>query len=463
MIISAIGVFSVDAVSMGEKTVNTIENTEENTQPATTESGSTEPTTVPQITPEPVDTFSAQSIKTNSVVLEWSVSDNATEYVIYRAEEKSDGSMSDFKQYTTTTSNSLKDSGLEQAGRYKYKIYAYRVADGYTACSTAKTISVMTKPEPVSEVKLSDKKLSSMKLSWSKNSKAGKYIIYRSKEKSNGTFGKFKKLKEIKSNKKSFVDKKLSPGTIYKYEVKVQRKKGGLLSVSSGKSTKGMTKLNAPTQFENKKSTPQSVELVWSKVKRAEKYEIYRGKKLIKTTKKTSYTDKKLKSGTEYKYSVRAVRTYNHKKYRSTLVKLKTETTVKVYTVADGLSGTWVEVSISTQTMRMYVNNKLYVSTSVVTGNYGALSTTRGHHRVISKKSPARLRGSYNGSSWDVNVNYWLGFTSYGQGIHDSTWRSAYGGSIYMGDGSHGCVNTPLSAMSKIYAKAYIGMPVIVY
>ena len=111
----------------------------------------------------------------------------------------------------------------------------------------------------------------------------------------------------------------------------------------------------------------------------------------------------------------------------------------------------------------MYVNNKFYLSTPVVTGNYGALATTPGYHHVMSKQSPSQLKGSYGGSSWDVTVNYWLGFTGDGQGIHDSTWRGAYGGEIYKGDGSHGCVNTPLDKMAQIYAKGYVGMPVIVF
>ena len=482
MIVSSVGMLTAGAATEESNPADIVENIEdttpsepEETQPTTTESDSTEPTPtesestepttapVTPITPSPVGAFVAQSVDTGSVVLKWSGSNNATEYVIYRAQEKSDGSMSGYEKYATTTATELKVTGLEQAWRYKFKVYAYRIADGYTTHSAEKALAVMTKPETAAEIKLSEKTTSSMKFSWSKNSKASRYIIYRAKEKADGTFGNYKKLKEISGSKTSFVDKKLSSGTIYKYAVKVLRKTGGLSAVSSAKATKGMTKLDTPKKLVNKKFNPTSVKLAWSKVKRAEKYEVYRGKKLIKTTKKTTYSDKKLKSGTEYKYSVKAVRIYNHKKHKSAPVKFKTATTVKVNTVSGGLSGTWVEVSISTQTMRMYVNSKLYVSTPVVTGNYGALSTNRGHHRVISKKSPARLRGSYNGSSWDTPVHYWLGFTSNGQGLHDSTWRSAYGGTIYKGNGSHGCVNTPLSAMGKIYSKSYMGMPIIVY
>ena len=41
--------------------------------------------------------------------------------------------------------------------------------------------------------------------------------------------------------------------------------------------------------------------------------------------------------------------------------------------------------------------------------------------------------------------------------------RSEFGGSIYKTRGSHGCVNTPYSAMKTIYENVKIGYPVVVY
>jgi lipoprotein-anchoring transpeptidase ErfK/SrfK len=50
------------------------------------------------------------------------------------------------------------------------------------------------------------------------------------------------------------------------------------------------------------------------------------------------------------------------------------------------------------------------------------------------------------------------------QGIHDAdNWRSSYGGSIYLTNGSHGCVNTPRNKVKTIYENVEIGTPVIVY
>jgi len=48
-------------------------------------------------------------------------------------------------------------------------------------------------------------------------------------------------------------------------------------------------------------------------------------------------------------------------------------------------------------------------------------------------------------------------------GIHDATWRSKFGGQIYITDGSHGCINTPYDVASKIFEYITQGTPVICY
>ena len=50
-----------------------------------------------------------------------------------------------------------------------------------------------------------------------------------------------------------------------------------------------------------------------------------------------------------------------------------------------------------------------------------------------------------------------------GIGIHDASWRTSFGGSIYKSKGSHGCINTPFEAVKTIYENSYTGIPVIVY
>lgn len=121
---------------------------------------------------------------------------------------------------------------------------------------------------------------------------------------------------------------------------------------------------------------------------------------------------------------------------------------------------TYVEVSISEQHMWFYKNGKRIVDTAVVTGDVvrAGRRTHTGAYYIFYKQSPAVLRGANYASP----VTFWMAFHN-GEGIHDASWRSSYGGSIYMGGGSHGCVNTPYSAVREIYHNATVGTPVFVY
>lgn len=122
------------------------------------------------------------------------------------------------------------------------------------------------------------------------------------------------------------------------------------------------------------------------------------------------------------------------------------------------IGGRYVEVNISQQKMWCYNNGQLVVETDVVTGNEArGTSTPSGSVWAIdAKKSPDHFKTT------NVDVTYWMPFND-GCGIHDASWRSAYGGTIYKTNGSHGCVNTPLAAVQKIYSVMKIGDPVVVY
>ncbi|MFQ7549604.1 MAG: L,D-transpeptidase [Blautia marasmi] len=48
-------------------------------------------------------------------------------------------------------------------------------------------------------------------------------------------------------------------------------------------------------------------------------------------------------------------------------------------------------------------------------------------------------------------------------GIHDLVKRDAFGGDIYLSNGSHGCVNTPIDAVQMIYDNIEINTPIVVY
>lgn len=122
---------------------------------------------------------------------------------------------------------------------------------------------------------------------------------------------------------------------------------------------------------------------------------------------------------------------------------------------------TFVEISLDNQYMWYYLDGKLLVETPVVTGNVATHNNTHtGFFWIVWKKADTTLVGP----TWRDHVDYWMPFDIPNEiGLHDSSWRDEYGGDIYLTDGSHGCVNTPLEAMRTIYDNIEEGVPVIVY
>ncbi len=145
----------------------------------------------------------------------------------------------------------------------------------------------------------------------------------------------------------------------------------------------------------------------------------------------------------------------------------ETATTEPVYLYSgvcrdtDDIGDTYVEVSIAEQTMWCYKDGECVVSTPVVTGCVanGHDTPSGGVWAIDARISPYVLTGQ----DYNTEVTYWLPFNG-NVGIHDaSSWRSEFGGSIYKTNGSHGCVNTPISAMKTVYETMQIGYPVVVY
>lgn len=125
------------------------------------------------------------------------------------------------------------------------------------------------------------------------------------------------------------------------------------------------------------------------------------------------------------------------------------------------IGDSYVEVSIEKQTVWVYKNGKKVFESSVVTGLEGNSNrrTLRGTHFIMYKVKDTYLKGA----TWNTHVDYFMPFNYSGQGFHDANWRSSFGGSIYLSNGSHGCVNMPPSKAKELYELVEAGMPVVVY
>lgn len=129
------------------------------------------------------------------------------------------------------------------------------------------------------------------------------------------------------------------------------------------------------------------------------------------------------------------------------------------------IGDTYIDVDISKQTLVYFRDGKKMISYPVVTGcrNTGTTTPT-GLFSILSKERNVTLKGrNANGSKYSSFVQYWMAFLGSSYGIHDASWRSEFGGDIWITNGSHGCINSPTDQVAKLFDMADWGTPVIVH
>lgn len=137
---------------------------------------------------------------------------------------------------------------------------------------------------------------------------------------------------------------------------------------------------------------------------------------------------------------------------------------VYVYTAmsrdTNDIGYTYVEICISQQRMICYKDGNVIADTPVVTGNPNkGNATPSGSVWAID----AKMRNYVLvGEGYKTPVDYWMPFNG-NIGIHDLKARAYFGGTIYLTNGSHGCINTPYDQVAAIYEAVSVGTPVIVY
>ena len=143
-----------------------------------------------------------------------------------------------------------------------------------------------------------------VKISWSADPVAEKYIIYR---KASGD-AEWSVIDTVGADKTSAYDKNVKSGKKYTYKV------AGSNYVGDGQSSSNVTLTYYAAPKVSIKNTTKGVYLSWSKISGATKYKIYRQTSgsskwtLLDTETGTSFTDKTAKSGKKYTYRVRAAK-----------------------------------------------------------------------------------------------------------------------------------------------------------
>ena len=134
---------------------------------------------------------------------------------------------------------------------------------------------------------------------------------------------------------------------------------------------------------------------------------------------------------------------------------------------ANDVGNTYVEVDLTQQHLWYYKDGKLLMDSDFVSGTYYNYErrTPGGTYYLKYKQRDQVLRpapnpdGSYD---YESPVDYWMPFNG-GIGFHDADWRWYFGGSIYLYNGSHGCINLPVSFAGGFYENLEAGCPIICF
>lgn len=119
----------------------------------------------------------------------------------------------------------------------------------------------------------------------------------------------------------------------------------------------------------------------------------------------------------------------------------------------------YVEVNLTAQHLYLYIKGKKILESDFVSGNTSrGNGTPQGVYSMTYKEEMAQLIGE----TYSTPVSYWMPFNG-NIGLHDASWRSSFGASLYKTGGSHGCINLPCKVAKKIYSYVEKGFPVVCY
>lgn len=265
-----------------------------------------------------------------TIFLSWNKVTRATGYKVYVFNSSS----KKYESKVSTSNNNAKITGLNSGSTYSFKVRAYKKANNKKFYGVYSNIVYgKTTPSKVTGLKAYDYTLNSISLSWNNISSKVTYRVY--------LYNKSKKTYESQGDTKNtyFKVKGLSAASEYTFKVRAfiiinGKKYFGAYSnaLNSG------TCPNKATGFKITKTTTDSIEVSWDKVKQADGYavyvyrESYQSFRLYKSTTSTSMKIKDLRAAKFYKMYVKAYTIINGVKYysaESTIISQKTNSTDK--------------------------------------------------------------------------------------------------------------------------------------
>ncbi|MBR6551944.1 MAG: hypothetical protein IKT89_03790, partial [Clostridia bacterium] len=290
------------------------------------------------------------SITSTGILVNWNKIDKADSYEVYRS-TLVDGSWAKWSKIggTKAEKNTYLDDKVESGVTYKYTVRAVvgKVKSGYTASS-----SIMYLAQPILKIENAANGITGK---WEPIAGATGYTIYRSEyNTSTKKWSSWLNLGTTKATAKSFTDKTVKSGVTYKYTI---RAINGKLKSTYQDSNK-LVYLAQPTLTIS--NVANGIQGKWNQVNGATGYIIYRSELKdgkwtswtnLGTTKATtkSFTDKTVKSGVTYKYTIRA----KNGNYKSNYVASNQSVflsvpAVKITNAEKGIKVTWNKIEGAT-------------------------------------------------------------------------------------------------------------------
>lgn len=331
------------------------------------------------------------------VVVSWSAVTGATGYRVYRRTIGADGTVYDWNYLSgKITERKYSDKSAKSGKTYEYAVRVYSKG-GSSDLYSQKKIVYLDAPEFTASATTKG-----IKLSWDKVDGASFYRIYR--KTGSGSWSRIASVTDATS----YLDKGASSGKKVYYLIKAV--KGDYISDYEKHSVNYLK-----TPEVSVKNITTGVNVSWEKVSGATSYAVYRKAgsakswTKIKTTTGASYTDKTTKSGTSYKYCVRAISSSAKSEFGGSSYKtirfLAAPELKKIISTEYGVTVYWGEVKGAT---------KYIIYRKSGSGSYKELETVTGNDTVKYRDNTAKKGVTY---SYKVYAGYGSSISSYNSSL----------------------------------------------
>lgn len=299
-----------------------------------------------------------------NITVTWGKADGAAKYVVYRKTADSK-----WVKLATVGSSTLKyaDKTAARGVTYYYTVRAL-AADGKTKSGYDKAgVPAIIAPAKVTLGKISAN-AAGVTITWTKTDGADKYYVYRKDAKNTS----WKKLAAVSGSTLKYVDKTVANGVQYTYTVLACAADG---KTKGGYDSAGKTVMMVPAMVELSKATHSAtnITVTWKAAAGAKTYRVYRkaaGESTWTTVAKsvsgTSYTDKTVKVGVKYTYTVKGIASdgktlsakYNAAGVSDTLPKGATPAKVTLTGISTDSAGITIKWQKAANATKYYVYRK---------------------------------------------------------------------------------------------------------